>query len=93
MLKLKWDFALRGGAIIGNPIAGEFAVPREKINSAIDEALKRAEAGKVLGKEITPFLLDAVKELTGGESLEANKHLVYGNAALAADIAAAFARM
>jgi pseudouridine-5'-phosphate glycosidase len=93
MLKVKWDLALRGGVIIGNPIRKEHAVPAEKINKAIDEALRRADAQKVTGKAITPFLLDTVKELTGGESLEANKHLVYGNAALAADIAAAFAAM
>jgi pseudouridine-5'-phosphate glycosidase len=93
MLKVKWDLALHGGVIIGNPIAKEYALPPEKINAAIEEALRRAEAKKIAGKEITPFLLDAVKELTGGESLEANKRLVYGNAALAADIAAAFAAL
>jgi pseudouridine-5'-phosphate glycosidase len=91
MLKVKWDLALHGGIIIGNPIPPEYAVPPEKINGAIEEALRRADAKKITGKEITPFLLDAVKELTGGESLEANKRLVYGNAALAADMAAAFA--
>jgi pseudouridine-5'-phosphate glycosidase len=93
MLKVKWDFALHGGAIIGNPIPGEYAVPPETINRAIEEALRRAEAKNITGKEITPFLLDAIKELTGGESLEANKRLVYGNAALAADIAVAFAAL
>jgi pseudouridine-5'-phosphate glycosidase len=93
MLKVKWDLALHGGVIIGNPIAKEYAVPSEKINKAINEALRRADAQKITGKDITPFLLDTVKELTGGESLEANKHLVYGNAALAADIAAAFAAL
>ncbi|MDR2246763.1 MAG: pseudouridine-5'-phosphate glycosidase [Treponema sp.] len=93
MLKVKWDFALHGGAIIGNPIPPEYAVPPERINAAIEEALRRAEAKKITGKDITPFLLDAVKELTGGESLEANKRLVYGNAALAADIAVSFAAL
>jgi pseudouridine-5'-phosphate glycosidase len=93
MLKVKWDFALHGGAIIGNPIPKEYAVPPERINAAIEEALRRAEAKKITGKDITPFLLDTVKELTGGESLEANKRLVYGNAALAADIAVAFAAL
>ncbi|MDR0387656.1 MAG: pseudouridine-5'-phosphate glycosidase [Treponema sp.] len=93
MLKVKWDFALHGGAVIGNPISVEYAVPPERINVAIEEALRRADTNKITGKEITPFLLDTVKELTGGESLEANKRLVYSNAALAADIAAAFAAL
>jgi pseudouridine-5'-phosphate glycosidase len=93
MLKIKWDLALHGGAIIGNPIPSKYALPPDKINSAIEEALRRADAKKITGKTITPFLLDTVKALTGGESLEANKHLVYANAALAADIAVAYAAL
>ncbi|MDA8424762.1 MAG: pseudouridine-5'-phosphate glycosidase, partial [Treponema sp.] len=50
-------------------------------------------AEKVHGKEVTPFLLAKVKELTGGDSLEANIALVLNNAELAAHIAAAFAKM
>ncbi|AEF85982.1 indigoidine synthase A family protein [Treponema primitia ZAS-2] len=93
MMKIKWDFDLHGGAIIGNPIPKEYAVPPEKINAAIDSALKQAGERGIAGKALTPFLLDKIKELTGGESLEANKHLVYNNAALAADIASAFAAL
>jgi pseudouridine-5'-phosphate glycosidase len=90
MMKVKWDLGLRGGAIIGNPIKAEYAMPREKIDAAMEGALKKAAEKGITGKAITPFLLDTVKELTGGESLRANMQLVYGNAALAADIAAAY---
>jgi pseudouridine-5'-phosphate glycosidase len=93
MMKIKWEMGLQGGAIIGNPIAPEYAVPPAKINAAIEKALQLAAENHVSGKNVTPFLLDKVKELTGGESLEANKKLVYGNSALAADIAAAFASL
>jgi pseudouridine-5'-phosphate glycosidase len=93
MMKAKWALGLQGGAIIGNPIAKEYAVPPEKINRAIDEALRQADARGITGKAVTPFLLDKAKELTGGESLTANKYLVYSNAALAADIAAAYAKL
>ncbi|MBQ4280786.1 MAG: pseudouridine-5'-phosphate glycosidase, partial [Spirochaetales bacterium] len=40
------------------------------------------------GKETTPYLLDKVQKLTGGDSLESNIRLVLNNAALAARIAA-----
>jgi pseudouridine-5'-phosphate glycosidase len=93
MLKAQWDLGFRGGAIIANPIPAEYAAAPETINAAVEEALKRAAAAGISGKEITPYLLNAIKELTGGESLEANKHLVYHNAALAAEIAAAYAGM
>jgi pseudouridine-5'-phosphate glycosidase len=93
MMKTKWDLALHGGAIIGNPIKKEYAVPPETINAAIEASLSRADKQGITGKRLTPFLLDAIKELTGGESLAANKQLVYGNAALAAEIAAAYAAL
>ncbi|MDR1948968.1 MAG: pseudouridine-5'-phosphate glycosidase, partial [Spirochaetaceae bacterium] len=40
IMRIKWDLGLRGGAIIGNPIAAEFAMPQDKIDRAIESALK-----------------------------------------------------
>ena len=45
----------------------------------------------IKGKEMTPFLLEKVKELTAGESLISNIELVFNNAALAAKIAICYA--
>jgi len=90
MMRTKWDLGLSGGAIIGNPIPEEYAMPAEEIDSAINAALNNATALGIEGKEVTPFLLSAVKELTKGNSLVANMHLVQNNARLAAKIAAAY---
>ena len=49
--------------------------------------MREAETKGVKGKMITPFLLERIKEITGGESLKANIALVLHNAALAARIA------
>ena len=76
-----------GGMLIANPIPHEYAMEPGKINTAIDFALREAEKQGVKGKDITPFLLAKVVELTGGDSLESNIHLVYNNVALAARIA------
>ena len=56
------------------------------INEAIEKALKMADEQGIKGKEITPFLLKTVVELTGGESLESNIELILNNAALGAEI-------
>ena len=56
-------------------------------NKAIEEALAQADRLGIHGKEITPFLLDKVKELTGGNSLNSNIQLVFNNARLAARVA------
>lgn len=90
MMKIKWELGLRGGAIIGNPIPMEFAMMKHEIDSAINSALHMASKRGVTGKDTTPFLLEAVKELTEGRSVDANLHLVYNNARLAAEIAAAY---
>ena len=79
----------RGGMLVTNPIPEEFAMDRAVIDDAIGKALAAADAAGVKGKNVTPFLLAKVVELTGGDSLESNIHLVLNNAALAARTAAA----
>jgi len=91
-LKAKWDLGIGGGAVIANPIPEEYEADPERINSAIEKALKEAKEKGIKGKETTPFLLSRVKELTGGESLESNIQLVYNNARLGARIALALSK-
>jgi pseudouridine-5'-phosphate glycosidase len=92
-LKAKWELGLGGGAVIANPVPEADAMDRTAIDLAIAQALKEATALGVKGKEVTPFLLAKVKELTGGESLESNIALVLNNARLAAAIAVEYARL
>ena len=86
-LKAKWDLDLKGGMVIGNPIPKEFEMDYDTINSAIESALKEADENSITGKKVTPFLLDKVKTITAGKSLDANIELVYNNAKVAAQIA------
>lgn len=86
-LKAKWDLNLKGGMVIGNPIPTEFEMDYDTINNAIASALKEAEEKNIAGKKVTPFLLDRVKTITEGKSLDANIELVYNNAKVAAQIA------
>ena len=86
-LKVKWEMNLKGGVVIANPIPTEFQLDYNSINEIIHSAILESEDKGIKGKEITPFLLDKVKELSYGKSLEANVQLVYNNAKLAAQIA------
>ena len=90
MLRAKWRAGLGGGAIIANPIPADHAMDPAVVNRAIDQALREAAERQVKGKEMTPFLLGRIVELTGGDSLESNIALVLNNAALAARIAVAY---
>jgi len=88
-LRAKRALSLGGGAVIANPIAAEHALDSAMLDDVISSALAEAEQQGVHGKHVTPFLLARIHELTGGASEEANKQLVYSNARLAAEIAAA----
>jgi pseudouridine-5'-phosphate glycosidase len=63
------------------------------VEPLIDQALEEAERQAVRGQEITPFVLAYLHEASGGRTLEANKQLVVENAALAAEVAVAYARL
>jgi len=93
ILKSKWDLKLDGGVIVANPIPAESEADKEKIDKAIDSALFEANKKGIKGKEITPYLLDKVKELTAGKSLAANIALVKNNALLASKIAVEYSEL
>ena len=80
---------LKTGMLVTNPIPEEYAMDDAVINAAIDQAVRESVEQGVKGKDITPFLLARVVELTGGDSLESNIQLVLNNARLAARTAAA----
>ncbi|MFJ7950082.1 pseudouridine-5'-phosphate glycosidase [Lysinibacillus sp. NPDC096418] len=90
MLHAKWELGLKGGAVIANPIPEAEAMDHSFITNIIEKALREAEENNILGKNVTPFLLGKVKELTEGKSLDANIALVKNNAVVGAKIAVAF---
>ena len=77
----KKELKLNGGMLIVNPIPDDF------ISHNIARALSDASCQGISGKQITPFLLDRIQQLTEGKSLEANIQLVYNNVRLACEIA------
>ena len=87
ILKTKWDLSIEGGLLVTNPIPKTFELEFAMMNEAINEAIIEADKEKIKGKEITPYLLSKVNEITQGKSLNANIKLIQNNAALAAKIA------
>ncbi len=82
------DMGFEGGMLVTVPIPVEWSMDADYINGAIDKALTEADAQGVVGKQITPFLLAKIKEITGGSSLASNIQLVFNNVKTAARIAA-----
>ncbi|MGD0719921.1 MAG: pseudouridine-5'-phosphate glycosidase [Roseiarcus sp.] len=92
MVRLQHDIG-PGGLLIANPIPEAHALDAAAIEARINEAVSEARAQGVGQKQVTPFLLRRIVELTDGRSLEANMALVRNNAALAAQIAVELARL
>jgi pseudouridine-5'-phosphate glycosidase len=67
-------------------------LPEELYAHALQTALADAAAGAVSGRAVTPFLLERMRALTGGESVRANLALLRHNAQVAAQLAVALAR-
>jgi pseudouridine-5'-phosphate glycosidase len=89
--RAQWESGLGGGILVTCPIPAEQAIPAEEIAGAIAQALREADEQRVRGQRVTPFLLARVAELTGGESIAANRALLLHNAGLAAEFARALA--
>ncbi|MCP8893583.1 pseudouridine-5'-phosphate glycosidase [Shinella daejeonensis] len=87
--KTRDQLGVDGGMLIANPVPAESEIPREEMEIYITRALDNAERDEIAGKEVTPYLLDALFRLTDGRSLATNIALVENNARLAAEIAVA----
>ena len=92
MMKAKWAMDLKGGIVVANPIPPEAEIPSAEIAPTIAKAIAEANELGVHGKNVTPFLLARLAEITQGRSLKANIALVNNNAKLAAQIAVAYAQ-
>lgn len=90
--RAQWDLGLQGALLVVQPPPPEAALPAEKIERVIQQALKEAQQAKIRGAAVTPFLLERVSSISGGASLNANLALLQNNARLAAQIAVAIAR-
>jgi pseudouridylate synthase len=93
VMHAQWALGLKGGLVVAQPIPSQHEMPRDRLDAAVAQALAEAEAQGIHGKASTPFLLARVAALTGGDSLASNIALVLHNAALAAQIAVAYAAL
>ncbi|WP_380052385.1 pseudouridine-5'-phosphate glycosidase [Falsihalocynthiibacter sp. SS001] len=85
--KMRTAMGIPGGQLVANPIPAESEIAAEVLAPVIKQALQEAESKGIHAKDVTPFLLGRIFELTEGRSLTANIALVLNNAQLAAQIA------
>jgi pseudouridine-5'-phosphate glycosidase len=88
-----WQIGGQSGILIANPIREADAIDRDSIESAIEQALAEAKEKGVSQKQVTPFLLARVQNMTAGRSLQANIKLILQNVELASRIARAYQKL
>ncbi len=86
-----FSLGLPGGVVIANPIPSEHELPLDIHDTSLATALADARTAGVYGRDVTPFLLERMRVLTGEASLHANEALLVHNARTAARIAVALA--
>jgi pseudouridylate synthase len=87
--KAQWDLGEKTAMLVVQPPPAEFDIPSVDIERSILKAVAEAKSKGIRGPAVTPYLLDRVKLLTGGKSMETNLALLKNNAKLAAQIAIA----
>jgi pseudouridine-5'-phosphate glycosidase len=85
--RIQKGLGLNKGILIANPIPEEFSLSSEMIDELTTRAMFESKELGIKGKQITPFLLERLSNLTGGESVKANIALLKNNASLASKLA------
>jgi len=81
------------GFLVANPVAEDRQLDAAVHDEALAAALAHAQESGASGKEVTPVVLAEFARATAGSSVQVNRDLVVSNAAVAAEIAVALARL
>jgi pseudouridylate synthase len=89
VIRARRETGMPGGVLVVNPVPEADALDAAEVERHMATAMAEMVAGGVAGKDVTPFLLAKMKEITEGRSLVANLALVRNNARVGARIAVA----
>jgi pseudouridine-5'-phosphate glycosidase len=81
------------GLVVANPIPESHALDPDEVEAAVAVASAAAADRGIRGRDVTPFLLERLREITAGRSVAVNRALLVHNAALAAALAVALAEI
>jgi pseudouridylate synthase len=81
-----WQLVPSGGLLLARPPTDGL-----DLEAVVTEAVEQVRRAGVTGQAVTPTVLAAIEELSGGRSIEVNRRLIADNAELAARVAVAYA--
>jgi len=80
---------LSTAVLVGNPVPVDEQLDPSRLDGVVEQAWAALDEQGVTGQEVTPFLLEFIRQATGDASLNANVALYRNNARVAAEIAVA----
>jgi len=87
LFRTQRELGLRSALLVTVPVPGEAEVPEKALKTILDQSLAAAEQENISGRDLTPFLLSHMAELSESATLYANIALLRNNARVAAQIA------
>jgi pseudouridylate synthase len=87
LFRMQRDLGVETGLLVAVPVPAAAEVPDALLNRILNESLGDADRSNVTGRDLTPFLLARMAELSNGATLRANIALLENNARVAAQIA------
>ncbi|KAL8755921.1 MAG: hypothetical protein Q9184_004657 [Pyrenodesmia sp. 2 TL-2023] len=84
---------LSSGLLFANPIPARFSVTKSQMDAIMAQAVLDAETSCSAGSDVTPFILARIRELTGGQSVIANRALVEANVVRGTKVACELAKL
>jgi pseudouridine-5'-phosphate glycosidase len=91
LARAHWEMGMHSAILVAQPVSQGDDLPKSDVDKWNEQAHKDAAAKKIRGQDLTPFLLQRINELSGGQSLRSNLSLLLNNARLAAQIAKSLA--
>jgi pseudouridine-5'-phosphate glycosidase len=87
IFKTQRELDLASALLVTVPVPSEAEMDDAVLNQVLEQAIEQADAAKISGRDLTPFLLAQMAERSGGATLRANIALLENNARVAAEIA------
>ena len=88
--KIKEQLGITGGMVVSTPIPVEDELDGDRFNAWLDTILTEVEEKGVHGKDVTPYILGRLHEISCGETVQANIALIKNNLNLGAQLAKAY---
>jgi pseudouridine-5'-phosphate glycosidase len=89
LFRTQRELGVESALLVAVPVPVEAEVPEGALQKILDQSLSAAEESNVTGRDLTPFLLALMAELSEGATLRANIALLENNVLVAAHIAGA----